>query len=46
MKHCFKGFDATWAIAWDKIERFIERKERGEFSENEQVSYLSCALDR
>eukprot|EP00579_Thalassiosira_antarctica_P019371 CAMPEP_0201954862 /NCGR_PEP_ID=MMETSP0904-20121228/2682_1 /ASSEMBLY_ACC=CAM_ASM_000553 /TAXON_ID=420261 /ORGANISM="Thalassiosira antarctica, Strain CCMP982" /LENGTH=606 /DNA_ID=CAMNT_0048498953 /DNA_START=1 /DNA_END=1821 /DNA_ORIENTATION=+ len=46
MKHCFEGFDAAWAIARDKIESFIERKERGELSENEQVSYLSRALDR
>ena len=46
MKHCFEGFDAAWAIAQDKIERFIERKERGEFSDNEQVFYLSRAIDR
>ena len=35
MKHCFGGFDAAWAIARGKIERFIGRKERGELSENE-----------
>mmetsp|Transcript_5947 Transcript_5947/g.13517 ORF Transcript_5947/g.13517 Transcript_5947/m.13517 type:complete len:618 (+) Transcript_5947:40-1893(+) len=46
MKHCFEGFDTTWAIAQDKVGRFIERKERGELSENEQASYLFRALDR
>ena len=46
MKHCFEGFDTAWTIAQDKIKRFIERKERGELTENEQASYLSRALDR
>jgi len=46
IKHCFAGFDTAWSIAQDKIGRFIERKERGELTDNEQVSYLSRALDR
>eukprot|EP00567_Pseudictyota_dubia_P007532 CAMPEP_0197443154 /NCGR_PEP_ID=MMETSP1175-20131217/8979_1 /TAXON_ID=1003142 /ORGANISM="Triceratium dubium, Strain CCMP147" /LENGTH=574 /DNA_ID=CAMNT_0042973751 /DNA_START=162 /DNA_END=1886 /DNA_ORIENTATION=+ len=46
MKHCFEGFDAAWAVAQDKIEQFRERKDLGQLTENEQVSYLSRALER
>ena len=46
MRHAFAGFDTAWVIAQEKIESFTERKERGQLTENEQLSYLSRALDR
>ena len=46
MKYCFEGLDNSWAIAQRKVDDFIKRREAGELSENEVVSYLSRALDR
>ena len=46
MKHCFEGFNITWEIAQEKVSRFIEKKEQGQLTENEQASYLCRALDR
>ena len=46
MRQAFFGFDTAWAISQEKIESFTERKERGQLTENEQLSYLSRALDR
>mmetsp|Transcript_29719 Transcript_29719/g.60341 ORF Transcript_29719/g.60341 Transcript_29719/m.60341 type:complete len:331 (+) Transcript_29719:472-1464(+) len=46
MRKAFAGFDTAWEIAQDKIESFTQRKEKDLLTENEQVSYLSRALDR
>ena len=46
MKQCFRGFDEAWAVLLDKAKRFIERKEKGDLTENEHASYLCRALDQ
>jgi len=40
------ALDITWKIGGDKIERFMEKRERGELSEREKNSYLYRALER
>ena len=45
MRQEFFGFDTAWAISQEKIESFTERKERGQLTENEQLSYLFQAID-
>ena len=45
MRQAFFGFDTAWAISQEKIESFTERKERGQLTENEQLSYLFQDID-
>lgn len=45
-QECFDQFDKAWEIGRKKIDRFIERKERGALTENEMNSYLNRAIDR
>ena len=46
LEACFNAFDVTFEIAGAKIDSFLERRERGELTENEKNSYLNRALDR